>query len=219
LTAGRIMTEDLDSLTPAIVPWRSLAATAHHQLGAAGEARRLAAEDVDLARQFGAPRALGVALRVQGVVEGGARGLERLQEAAAVLAGSPARLEHARALADLGAALRRAGRPEAEAGEALRRGLELAERCGATILADRLSEELTAAGLRPPRRSRRSPVALTPGEARVAQLAAGGLTNKAVAQQLFVSVRAVEFHLGNVYTKLGISSRRQLAGALASVSG
>jgi DNA-binding NarL/FixJ family response regulator len=48
--------------------------------------------------------------------------------------------------------------------------------------------------------------------ARVAQLVASGLTNKAVAQQLFVSVRAVEFHLGKVYSKLGISSRRQLAG-------
>ncbi len=48
----------------------------------------------------------------------------------------------------------------------------------------------------------------------MARLAAGGLTNKELAQQLFVSVRAVEFHLGNVFTKLGISSRRQLAGAL-----
>ena len=63
---------------------------------------------------------------------------------------------------------------------------------------------------------RRKPTDLTPAEERVAHLAASGLTNKELAQQLFVSVRAVEFHLGNVFTKLGIGSRRQLAGALAS---
>jgi DNA-binding CsgD family transcriptional regulator len=213
LAAGRIMAEDLCSSNPAVVPWRSLAATAHHHLGAVEEARRLAAEEVELARRFGAPRPLGTALRVQGLVEGGARGIERLREAADVLAGSPARLEQARALADLGAALARGGR--AEAGEILRRGLELAERCGATVLADRLREELKAIGARLPRRLRRSPAALTPSEERVAQLAASGLTNKEVAQRQFVSVRAVEFHLGNAYTKLGISSRRQLSAALA----
>ncbi len=76
--------------------------------------------------------------------------------------------------------------------------------------------DLVAAGSRPRRRTRRKLTDLTPAEERVAQLAATGLTNKELAQQLFVSVRAVEFHLGNVFTKLGISSRRQLAGALAA---
>jgi DNA-binding CsgD family transcriptional regulator len=213
LAAGRLMTEDLCSLSPAIVPWRSLAATAHHRLGAVGEARRLAAEEVDLARHFGAPRVLGAALRVQGLVEGGTRGIDRLREAVEVLADSPARLEYARALADLGTVLGRSGR--AESADILRQALERAESCGATALVGRLQEELRATGARCPRRRGRNRAALTPGEQRVAQLAASGLTNKEVAQKQFVSVRAVEFHLGNVYTKLGISSRRQLADALA----
>jgi DNA-binding CsgD family transcriptional regulator len=211
LAAGRIMTEDLGFAGPAIVPWRTLAATAHHRLGDTAAAMRLAAEEVELARQFGARRSLGAALRVQGVVEPTRQGIVLLEEAVDVLAGSPARLEHARALADLGETLQRGGRPGAA--DALQRGLDLAERCGATLLCDRLRAALRATGARPARR-RGNPTALTPTEERVAQLVAGGQTNKGVAQQLFVSVRAVEFHLGNVYSKLGISSRRQLPAAL-----
>lgn len=213
--AGRIMTEDLGSLTPAIVPWRSTAAVAQRQLGDAAEAQRLAAEEVELARAFGAPRPLGMALRAHGVVERGARGVEILREAVATLAASPARLEHARALADLGGALRRAGR-RSEAQPLLREGLRLAERCGAMVLAERLTEELQASRIRSGRRALVGVGALTPGEQRVARLAADGLTNKEIAQKLFVSVRAVEFHLGNVYTKLGIS-RRGLGAALKAV--
>src|SRR5206468_3992325 len=139
----------------AIVPWRSLAATAHHHLGSRPEARRLAAEEVDLAQGFGAPRSLGVALRVQGLVEGGSRGIEILETAVNVLAASPARLEHARALSEFGTALRQAGRREAAT--VLREGLEAAERCGSIALSDHLQKELRATGARPPRRSRRDP--------------------------------------------------------------
>jgi DNA-binding CsgD family transcriptional regulator len=202
------MTEDLRSLTPAVIPWRSLAATAHHQLGAVAEAQRLAAEEVELARAFGAPRALGAALRVQGSLVGGTRGIEQLREATGVLAGSPARLELARVLADLGAGLRRTGAKDAP--PVLSEGLELAEDCGALVLAARLRDELKAIGVRAPLRARKNPMSLTPGEEHVAQLAASGLSNRDIAQTLFVSVRAVEFHLNNVFSKLGISSRRQL---------
>ncbi|MCA1842583.1 MAG: LuxR C-terminal-related transcriptional regulator, partial [Actinobacteria bacterium] len=212
LAAGQIMTEDLETTTPAIIPWRSTAALAHHRLGQSDDARRLAGEEVSLARAFGAPRALGGALRVQGLVDGGSQGIELIREAADVLAGSPARLEYARALAELGSALVRAGRSKAV--EPLRQGLELADACGASALVERIEGDLKEAGVRAPRRKRRNPTSLTPAEERVADVVAGGLTNKEVAQQLFVSIRAVEFHLGNVYTKLGISSRRQLAAAL-----
>jgi DNA-binding CsgD family transcriptional regulator len=135
-----------------------------------------------------------------------------LREAVDVLTGSPARLERAWALADLGSAITRAGR--SAAADPLREALELADACGAAVLVGRIEADLKAAGARVPRRIRRSPAALTPAEERVARLVAGGLTNKEVAQKLFVGVRAVEFHLGNVYTKLGISSRRQLTVAL-----
>ena len=80
------------------------------QLGDRDEARRLAAEELELARTWGAPRALGAALRAAGLAEGGARGLELLEEAVEVLTNSPAKLEHAKARTELGAALRRANR-------------------------------------------------------------------------------------------------------------
>ena len=94
---------------PAACPWRSQTALALHALGEPAEAERLALEEVALARAFGAPRALGVALRVAGLV--GAN-VGRLEEAEAVLRGSGADLEHARALVDLGAAVRRSGRAQ-----------------------------------------------------------------------------------------------------------
>jgi tetratricopeptide (TPR) repeat protein len=86
----------------------------------------LAREEVELARAWGAPRTLGRALRILGPIEGGHDGIARIREAIAVLADSPARLEHAYALADLGAALRRANR-RAEARDHLRQALELAQ--------------------------------------------------------------------------------------------
>jgi DNA-binding CsgD family transcriptional regulator len=55
---------------------------------------------------------------------------------------------------------------------------------------------------------------LTPSERRVSELAAGGLTNREIAQALFISTKTVEFHLRNAYLKLGIRSRRELAQAL-----
>ncbi|HEX8054499.1 MAG TPA: AAA family ATPase [Thermoleophilaceae bacterium] len=165
------------------------------------------------ARAWGTPRAIGMALRASGLAEGGTRGVELLEEAAAVLGESPARLEHARALADLGAALRRANRRSA-AREPLRRALDLADACGAGPLAERARQELRAAGGRP-RRPRISGVgALTASERRIAAMAAEGLSNPEIAQALFVTKKTVETHLGNAYRKLGIRSRGALGAAL-----
>jgi DNA-binding NarL/FixJ family response regulator len=199
------------------VAWRSQAALAHLALGEVGKARRLAAEEVQLARRFGAPGAIGVALRALGLVAlaGGDRGgLDLLSEAAAVLERSGARLEHARVLAELGAAVRRANR-RSEARGRLRAALELAEECGARALAARAREELRAAGGHPPRPPKAGHDSLTPSERRVAELAIEGLGNRAIAQALFVTVKTVEMHLSNTYSKLGISSRAKLAAALA----
>jgi len=197
---------------PSQTQWRAQAALAQMALGAHDEACGLAEEDLLRARAFGAPRALGVALRVAGIVEGSA-GLERLTEAVDVLAGSEARLEHAWALFELGSAVRRGGR-RADAREPLRAALDLADRCGATSLAVRAREELHAAGARP-RRERLSGVeALTPQERRVAQMAAHGMTNRAIAQSLFLTTRTIEMHLANAYRKLGVSARTGLPRAL-----
>ncbi len=136
-----------------------------------------------------------------------------LGRAVELLAASPARLEHARALADLGAAQRRANRP-AEARETLRSALDMARRCGATALAERAHGELLATGARPRRIYLRGVDSLTASERRVAAMAAEGWSNPEIAQALFVTRKTVETHLGHVYTKLGIGSRGELAPAL-----
>jgi DNA-binding NarL/FixJ family response regulator len=133
----------------------------------------------------------------------------------AVLAPSPATLDHAKARTDLGAALRRANH-RTHAREHLRRARELATRCGAAPLAARAETELLATGARPRRVALRGVGALTPGERRVAELAAQGPTNREIAQALFVTPRTVEVHLSSVYRKLEIGSRAQLAGALGA---
>ena len=194
---------------------RSQAALALLDLGEQEEARRLASEELGLARTWGAPRALGAALRTAGLTEAGREGVAKLQEAVAVLEDSPAKLEHAKARTELGAALRRANR-RSQAREHLRRGLELAMICGATPLAARAEAELLATGARPRRISVSGVESLTPSERRVAEMAATGPTNREIAQALFVTPKTVEVHLSSAYRKLRISSRSQLAAALAT---
>jgi DNA-binding NarL/FixJ family response regulator len=147
------------------------------------------------------------------VIERGAAGIELLEEAVAHLERSPARLEHALALVELGAAIRRAGR-RADAREPLRQALELARVCGADAIAARAHDELVTAGARPRRDPTESRSNLTASELRVARLAAEGKTNREIAQALFVTENTIETHLRSVFRKLEIRSRSQLARAL-----
>jgi DNA-binding CsgD family transcriptional regulator/tetratricopeptide (TPR) repeat protein len=209
--------EAVGSRNPAFIAWRSPAALALLQLGRQDEAHRLAAEELELARTWGAPRALGAALRVAGLVEGGERGLTLLEEALQVLSDSPAKLEHAKARTELGAALRRANR-RSDAREQLRQAVELATICGARTLAARAERELLATGARPRRVALSGVDSLTPSERRVAEMAAGGPTNREIAQTLFITQRTVEVHLTSIYRKLAISSRSQLAAALGEAA-
>ncbi len=210
--AGRWSTA-ADVVNPSVAPWRSPLVHALLDLGQDEEARRLAADELDRARAFGAPRALGVALVASGRVEGGQAEIKMLREAIDVLDGSPALLEMARAQTALGAALRRSGGP-LEAREPLRVAIDLAHRCGAHVLEDQALDELRATGARPRRRLTAGANALTPSERRIAELAAGGQHNREIAQALFVTTATVEFHLRNAYRKLEIGSRTELAGAL-----
>ena len=189
---------------PAILPWRSAAASSLRALGDRAKASRLCAEEIELARRWGAGRALGIALDAAGAVAG-SDGIDLFAEAVVVLRPSPAPLELARALIDLSAAHRRAG-SRAKAREILREGLDLAHRQGGLALADRARQELIIAGGRPRRDAIRGRDALTPSELRVAQLAAVGQTNRQIAQALFVTQRTVEIHLTSSYAKLGIGS-------------
>jgi DNA-binding CsgD family transcriptional regulator len=198
---------------PSSVPWRRWAAEGLRLLDRNDEARALAAEELALARRWGDPYAIGASLRMLGLVEGGTAGIGLLREAVEVLAGSQARLEHARALVDLGAALRRANR-RTEARERLREGVELARSLGAFGLVGRANQEIAATGARPRKVLQTGLDTLTASERRVAQLAVDGLSNKEIAQTLFVTIKTVEVHLSSAYRKLEISSRAQLDKAL-----
>jgi DNA-binding NarL/FixJ family response regulator len=192
---------------------RAGAAQALLRLGNREAADEVAHAELNDVRVFGAPRALGVALRAVGLAQGGSRGLELLEESVARLSASPALLERAHSLTELGAALRRSGQ-RAAARAPLAEALDLAARCGARPLAVRTREELRATGARPRREWRTGVEALTPSELRIVRLAAEGRTNREIAQELYVTLKTVEGHLSRAYTKLGIERRAQLRTAL-----
>ncbi len=202
---------------PALLDWRSLAARALTELGRRDEALAFAEDEVRLARRFGAPRALGTALTAAGAIQGGDTGLDRLREAEAVLQASPARLAYAHSLWKLGSALRHRGDRDG-AREALGSAVDIAHACGATALEAHALRELRSTGARPRRLATRGPAALTPSERQTAELAAQGLSNREIADALFVTVRTTEFHLNGAFKKLEIRSRQQLTHALMGES-
>jgi DNA-binding CsgD family transcriptional regulator len=202
--------------SPLASRWRSHAALAAAALGERKEARRLATEDLELARRWGAASGIGIALRASALVDEGDLIVGRLREAVVVLEPSPARLEHARALTDFGAALRRGNQRAAARGH-LEQGLRLAKQLGADALADRALTELRAAGVRSRDPSGNGAAQLTASERRVAELAADGQSNPEIAQALFVTRKTVETHLGHVYAKLNIAGRGELGGVLEAL--
>jgi DNA-binding CsgD family transcriptional regulator len=199
--------------TPAFGTWRADAAPLLALLGRQDDARELAREELERCRAFGVPGPLGISLRTFGLVEPGDSGIELLEQSVAELRRSPRRLERALALLELGAATRRAGR-RADAREPLREALELARACGADAVAVRAHDELVTAGARPRRDPTESRSKLTSSELRVARMAAEGMTNRQVAQALFLTENTIETHLRSVFRKLEIRSRSQLARAL-----
>jgi DNA-binding CsgD family transcriptional regulator len=198
---------------PAVAGWRISAVEALVALGETAEARALADEQLALAERLGAPGPLGAAWRAVALSAPRATALAPLERAVELLAAGPARLDHLRALCDLGAMLRRRGRREA-ARAPLRQALHRADGAGAVRLAARARAELHEAGARPRRAALFGRDALTPAERRVAALAVEGNTNRQIAQQLFITQRTVETHLTHAFSKLGITSRDDLAAAL-----
>lgn len=191
---------------PSFLPWRPVLASLLAGVDPE-EADGLAELSVRRARELGQHRGIGIALRAWARVRGGDEGLELLTESVELLRTSPARLELAHSLVELGAALRRAGRRSA-AREPLREGLALARRCGAGPLAEIAREELIISGARPRRELLDGPEALTPSERRVAELAAAGMQNREIAQALFVTTKTVGTHLAHIYQKLGLSGQQ-----------
>jgi DNA-binding CsgD family transcriptional regulator len=198
---------------PPTIPWRVPAVRALMQLGDEAEALLLAQEQVVIARKWGAATEVGAALRLLAHADAGRR-LDLLTDAVAVLETSPAKLHLARALVDLGEALRVARR-RTDARVPLHRGIDLATECGSLVLRTRAVDALEALGDRPRKLSFAGPEALTASERRIADLAATGRGNREIAHELFVTPKTVENHLGRIYTKLGINGRRELARVLA----
>jgi DNA-binding CsgD family transcriptional regulator/tetratricopeptide (TPR) repeat protein len=195
--------------SPAIVPWRSNAARALAAMRDVTEARRLVEEELAIAEVVGTPGPIGHAYRVLGQLTMGTESLEAFEYAAQRLEESQAALERARALVDYGAALRRSGRRHGSR-EPLRRGLDLAQRCGANALAARAMGEVRLTGARPRRTALEGPESLTEREREVATLAAEGLSNREIAESLVVTMKTVEWHLRHAFRKLGIDSREKL---------
>jgi DNA-binding CsgD family transcriptional regulator len=194
--------------------WRSYKALALDRLDRTEEAIELVNTELALARDWGAPATVGRVLRVLGTIDRD-NAMEHLTESVELLSGSRTRLEYAKALCELGTVIRLDRKPS-EAREPLYQALELANVCGATALEERVRTELGATGARPRRDVLSGIGSLTPSEKRVADLAADGLSNREIAQELYVTPKTVEVHLSNTYRKLEIRSRRQLSGALAA---
>ena len=202
------------------VPWRLQAAEAHRRLGQRDRAADLLAEHLELARSFGAARHVGVALcHAAPLADDRTQASRLLHEAVGLLTDGPARLELARALELLGTTLLEEGKRQ-EGLAALGRSAELAEECRAPVMSERLRALLASSGTPIPRPAPEGVSEFTPSERQVARLAADGLTNRQIAENLFVSEKTVEAHLSRAYRKLGVKSRTQLAMRLvATVDG
>jgi DNA-binding CsgD family transcriptional regulator len=196
--------------------WRSTASLALTHLGRRDEARHLAETELLAAREFGAPVPIARALHARAVAEPDhhARAglcLDALDEVGEV----PARLEAVRLRLELGSALARAGL-RVLARDAMRPALAEADRLGAVLLAQRARRELVATGLRPRRSAIEGSAALTPRQRQICELAATGKGNRAIAGELFLSIKTVETHLAAAYRKLGVGTRAGLAASLAA---
>jgi DNA-binding CsgD family transcriptional regulator len=182
-------------------------------LGDSERARELSSQELALADASGVYGNIGVALMAHGLALGADSGITWLERAVEALERSPRVIARVEALLALGSMIRRTGRPRAARAH-LTKAVDLARRHGARSLCERARVELQAAGGRPRREALTGIEALTASERRVADLAASGLTNRRIAQELFLSPRTVTTHLTHVYQKLGVSGRDQLSDLL-----
>jgi DNA-binding CsgD family transcriptional regulator len=196
---------------------RAEAAICLAALGRREEAIEIADQALARARAGGASGMLGFAHRARGLAGGGDERIEHLEQALGAFEDSPLALELASTRIDYGTALLRAGKRKAGR-DLLEQGLDGAARCSAAALVERAREELKVAGARPRRFRLSGPESLTASERRVAEMAASGMSNREIAQALFVTTKAVEGHLTRTYRKLSISSRAELGAALRGES-
>ena len=207
-------------LGPTLNVWTRSAIESAARLGQAEYAAALADEALERVRGFGAPRLTGVTLRVAALAQPPETAVPMLHEAIGLLEAHEGRYDQALALADLAEicllgedrAFLAAHRQEGLA--AARKGLVLGNRIGAAAVARRMGTLLAGQEAQLPLLAENKADRLTAAEFRVCSLAAKGMTNRQIAAELFITIKAVEWHLSRSYPKLEISSRKQLASAM-----
>jgi DNA-binding CsgD family transcriptional regulator len=186
------------------------AATRSGQPGTAAAALSRFAEH---ARACGTDWALGVEARSRALVSRGDAAEHLYRQAIERLGRTPLKLELARALLLYGEWLRRQQRRR-DARDQLGAAFGYFDSIGAAAFAERARGELRATGVLPRKHTFDAREALSPQETLIARLAGGGVSNRQIAGQLFISPATVAYHLRKVFAKLGVSSRRELAAAV-----
>ncbi|GAA0592594.1 hypothetical protein GCM10010174_04590 [Kutzneria viridogrisea] len=209
LDCGRYLA-DAGISNPAVTLWWLDLTYLLDELGRVHEAAEYVAEQEQRVLDWGTPKARGSWLLAKAVLVGGTAGVEHATEAVEVLTGSQARMLESQAKGVLGRHLLRLGEVKAARGH-LRQAADLAVRNGSPVMAQSARNLLLAAGGRMPEVAASPEETLTDRERLVADLAGAGSTNREIATELCVTLRTVESHLTNVYRKLGVSTRRELA--------
>lgn len=210
--AGRLVADRPED--PELLPWRAGAALTSLRLGRRPEAAELARRHLEVALASGSPYATAQALRTLATTDASGDRVGLLRKARATLTATPAARLAAQIDTDLAGLLLLTGQQVAEALQLLRAAEEYAGCQELWPLQGRVRRLLERVGEGPRRVQAEALAALTAAEQRVAGLAADGLTNRQIAEELVVTVKAVEWHLSHVYRKLGIASRTGLAGVL-----
>ena len=207
----------------AIDPWESMWALAELVEAAARVGDTELARDAlnrlaETTQPAGTEFALGIEARSRALLSDGATAEELYRESIDRLSRTQLRPELARAHLLYGEWLRREGR-RFDAREQLRTAHDMFVAIGMEAFAERARRELIATGEKMRKRSDETRDELTPQAEQLARLARGGVSNPEIGAQLFISARTVEWHLGKVFTKLRISSRRELRAALPEHGG
>ena len=210
--AAAQLAERCGARNPAVTSWRAGCARALGKHGDLRSARDIARQGVDLARTFGAPGPLAIALGGLAAARPD-DSIELLDEAVIAADQSQDVLLTITSRLELGRALRHRGEDE-RAVTVLRAAGDIAHRFHAPTISDAVVAQLRACGSRPARLALRGIESLTPAQLRTVQLAAGGATNVEIAATLFISVKTVESHLARAYRKLGVKARTELPALL-----
>jgi DNA-binding CsgD family transcriptional regulator len=213
ISAGRQAAADMPNFWTSMWALPELVEAAA-RAGSAGLAHDAHERLAEMTEHCGNDVALGIEVRCRALLSEGATAEALYREAIARLSRTPLRPELARAHLLYGEWLRRESR-RVDAREQLRTAHEMLVAIGMEAFAERARKELEATGEKVRRRAVETRDDLTAQEQQIARLARDGLSNSDIGARLFLSPRTVEWHLRNVYAKLGIHSRRELPDAPA----